>query len=129
MIIKKFFNSIDHAVIYKTVQRLIKDQETLGLFRNIIDASGDQGVGLPIGNLTSQWLANLLLDRLDHFVKEALRIPGYVRYEVGSTLQKAQKLARHSDPRLTTNIYTKHDLSELANEVNKLGAKIKKRQA
>ena len=36
--------------------------------------------GLPIGNLTSQFFANVLLDRLDHFIKEDLRAPGYVRY-------------------------------------------------
>jgi hypothetical protein len=36
--------------------------------------------GLPIGNLTSQFFANVLLDVVDHFVKEELRVPGYVRY-------------------------------------------------
>ena len=36
--------------------------------------------GLPIGNLTSQLFANLYLDRLDHYVKEVLRVPGYLRY-------------------------------------------------
>lgn len=35
---------------------------------------------LPIGNLTSQFFANVYLDRLDHFVKEVLRTLGYVRY-------------------------------------------------
>lgn len=36
--------------------------------------------GLPIGNLTSQFFANVLLDPIDHFLKEDLRVPGYVRY-------------------------------------------------
>lgn len=36
--------------------------------------------GLPIGNLTSQWFANLYLDNLDHFIKEQLRINAYLRY-------------------------------------------------
>ena len=36
--------------------------------------------GLPIGNLTSQFFANVLLDPIDHFIKEDLRVPGYVRY-------------------------------------------------
>jgi RNA-directed DNA polymerase len=80
MDIRKFFNSIDHQVIYETVKRVIKDGKTLGLLKTIIQSNGKHQVGLPIGNLTSQWLANLLLDRLDHFVKEKLRIPGYVRY-------------------------------------------------
>jgi len=38
------------------------------------------GKGLPIGNLTSQWFANLYLDGLDHYVKEEMRMPGYIRY-------------------------------------------------
>ena len=36
--------------------------------------------GLPIGNLTSQFFANVYLDGLDHFCKEVLRAPGYLRY-------------------------------------------------
>lgn len=36
--------------------------------------------GLPIGNLTSQFFANVYLDGFDHFIKEVLRAPGYVRY-------------------------------------------------
>ena len=36
--------------------------------------------GLPIGNLTSQFLSNLYLDDLDHFVKDHLRWPAYLRY-------------------------------------------------
>ncbi len=36
--------------------------------------------GLPIGNLTSQFWANVYLDRLDQFVKHTLRCPYYVRY-------------------------------------------------
>jgi hypothetical protein len=35
--------------------------------------------GLPIGNLTSQFFANVYLDPLDHFVTEVLRAP-YLRY-------------------------------------------------
>jgi len=38
--------------------------------KEIIDSGSDTGKGLPIGNLTSQWWANLYLDQLDHFVKE-----------------------------------------------------------
>ena len=35
--------------------------------------------GLPIGNLTSQWFANIFLDPLDHFCAERLSAP-YLRY-------------------------------------------------
>lgn len=66
-----------------TLGRIVKDPRVLALAETIVRAGGDPetpGVGLPIGNLTSQWLANLVLDRLDHYVKEILRVPGYVRY-------------------------------------------------
>jgi len=36
--------------------------------------------GLPIGNLTSQFWANVYLNGLDHFIKRRLKCPGYVRY-------------------------------------------------
>lgn len=39
-----------------------------------------QGKGIPIGNLTSQLFANIYLDRLDHYLKEDLRIKHYLRY-------------------------------------------------
>lgn len=37
-------------------------------------------VGLPIGNYTSQWLANFYLQEFDHFIKQDLKIKYYVRY-------------------------------------------------
>lgn len=39
-----------------------------------------QGKGLPIGNLTSQFFANVYLDRLDHFVEDSLGARRYIRY-------------------------------------------------
>jgi len=78
--VRKCFDSLDHEVVLETVARVVKDRRVLELCRHIVEKGGREGVGLPIGNLTSQWFCNLVLDRLDHFVKEGLRIPGYVRY-------------------------------------------------
>jgi len=39
-----------------------------------------QGVGLPIGSLTSQFFANVYLNELDQFVKHQLKVRGYLRY-------------------------------------------------
>ena len=36
--------------------------------------------GMPLGNLTSQFLANVYLNKLDHFVKHFLRVKYYIRY-------------------------------------------------
>lgn len=81
--IRKFFESSDHQILKTALRRLVKDQRLLGLADRIIDhgAPGSTpGKGLPIGNLTSQHFANFYLAPLDHFVKEKLRSPGYVRY-------------------------------------------------
>lgn len=54
---KKYFDSIQHGVVKSQLQRLFKDQELLNIFNSIIDTyevAPSQGV--PIGNLTSQYL-------------------------------------------------------------------------
>lgn len=94
----RYFPAIDHAILKADLRRRLACPRTLWLTDTIIDASNPQEPvdllfpgddlltplarrrGLPIGNLTSQFFANLYLDRLDHFVKEVLRVPGYVRY-------------------------------------------------
>ncbi|MEW6744862.1 MAG: reverse transcriptase/maturase family protein [Planctomycetota bacterium] len=74
------FESLRHDVVLDTLGRVVKDRNVLRLCERIVRPGGRDGVGLPIGNLTSQWFANLVLDRLDHTIKEVMRIPGYVRY-------------------------------------------------
>ena len=81
--IRKFFESIDHDILKKLLRKTFKDQNLLSLLDIIIDHRVDgnpPGKGLPIGNLTSQHFANFYLNHLDHFIKDRLRIPGYVRY-------------------------------------------------
>lgn len=78
--VARCFDSIPHDVALACLARVVREPRALELAGRIVRASGREGRGLPIGNLTSQWLANLVLDRLDHFVKEQLRVPGYVRY-------------------------------------------------
>jgi RNA-directed DNA polymerase len=81
MDVEAFFASIPHALLLDTIARMIKDRPLLRLIERVIESSGDgNGRGLPIGNLTSQWFANLTLGRLDRLVVEQLRIPGYARY-------------------------------------------------
>ena len=81
--VRKYFASMDHDVLKGLLRRLFKDRDFLALLGRIIDHNAppnDPGKGVPIGNLTSQHFANLYLDPLDHFVKEVLRVRGYVRY-------------------------------------------------
>lgn len=96
--IRKYFPSIDHIVLKQLLRRKIKCVDTLWLIDTIIDNSNEQEPvieyfpgddlltpvtrrrGLPIGNLTSQFFANIYLNGFDHFVKEQLRASKYVRY-------------------------------------------------
>jgi len=92
--VRKFFETIPHASLKVRVRRLVKDPAVLRLVDLIVDhgAPGSEpGRGLPIGNLTSQHLANLYLAPLDHLVKERLRVRGYVRYMDDCLLLGASK--------------------------------------
>jgi Reverse transcriptase (RNA-dependent DNA polymerase) len=98
--LRQFFPSIDNAILRATLARKISDPEVLWLIDQIL-ASGE-GVlsdaydmvyfpgddlftvlrprGLPIGNLTSQFWANVYLNAFDHFVKRELRCQAYLRF-------------------------------------------------
>jgi len=79
--IRKYFDSIDHQTLKLELRRMFKDGNLLQLLDDIIDSYESQpGQGLPIGNLTSQYFANGYLSPIDHYIKEHLHIPIYVRY-------------------------------------------------
>ena len=77
--VKKYFENIDHNILKRKLSKIIKDKECLDLLFDIIDSFSIEK-GLPIGNLTSQFFANLYLSELDHFVLENLKPSGYCRY-------------------------------------------------
>ncbi len=98
--IRQYFPSIDHEVLLGIVARRLADKRLMSLIGLILGSGQDvlkqeydlvcypgddlfaalRPRGLPIGNLTSQFMANIYLDPLDHFVKEALREKAYIRY-------------------------------------------------
>lgn len=78
--IKKFFDNINYLILENLVQRKIKDKRLLNLISVIIRNDIDKNKGLPIGNLTSQFFANVYLNNFDHFLKENLKIKKYIRY-------------------------------------------------
>ena len=75
--IRKFFASIDHAVLKDILASHIKDKDALGLLSGVIDSFAK---GLPLGNLTSQLLVNVYMNEFDHFVKRELKCRYYIRY-------------------------------------------------
>ncbi len=76
--VRKYFPSIEHGILKNLLRRYIEDVDVLKVLDNIIDSAGTQG--LPIGNLTSQFFANVYLHELDHFVKHVLHGRYYMRY-------------------------------------------------
>jgi hypothetical protein len=81
--IRKYFDSVDHAVLKAHLRRLFKDTALLALLDGIIDSFCVRpGKGLPIGNLTSQHLANLYLSPLDRLINDGAKGHGlkYLRY-------------------------------------------------
>lgn len=80
--IRKFFASIDHNVLLEILDKYIPDQNILWLLREIIHSfhSTRPGVGLPLGNLTSQLLVNIYMNEFDQFVKHTLKVKYYIRY-------------------------------------------------
>jgi RNA-directed DNA polymerase len=78
--VAKFFPSLRHDEVLAALQPLVVEPEVFGLCERIVRAGGAGGCGLPIGNLTSQWFANLVLGQLDRWLVEAIGVPGYVRY-------------------------------------------------
>jgi len=97
--IRKYFPSIDHSILKGLIGRVIKCPKTLELVGRVIDGANEQEEvvayfpgdslftpfqrkrGLPIGNQTSQFFANVYLNSLDHFAMRELRPALYLRYE------------------------------------------------
>lgn len=104
--IKKFFASIDHEILLGILGEYISDKGVMELLENIVESfetnrphpnlllTGEgtvrpsprgegrvrSGVGLPLGNLTSQLFANVYMNRFDQLVKHILKAKYYVRY-------------------------------------------------
>jgi RNA-directed DNA polymerase len=103
--IRSFFMSIDHDILLGLLGRHIDQKKLMSLAETIVrhdptqncylkDTSGaacripaykslfqlPPGVGLPIGNLTSQFFANVYLNELDQFIKHSLKCRYYIRY-------------------------------------------------
>lgn len=83
--ISRYFESVRHDVLLGQIGRYVRDRGILDLVAKILasnDARPDAvpGRGIPIGNLTSQFFANVYLNRFDHWMKEEMGHRYYIRY-------------------------------------------------
>lgn len=86
--IRHFYQNIDHDIIKKALRHKIKCKKTLELLDEIIDTKEE---GLPLGNYTSQVLANFLLTPLDLYIKQDLHVPYYLRFADDMVLLSGNK--------------------------------------
>jgi retron-type reverse transcriptase len=79
--VKKFFANVDHGILVEILRLYISDQRIMNLLKEVIRSfSSMPGVGLPLGNLTSQLLVNIYMNEFDQFMKHAIRAKHYLRY-------------------------------------------------
>lgn len=81
--IKKFFATISHKVLKDILKRHIEDENITWLLEQVIhsfNTINKPGIGLPLGNVTSQLLINVYMDEFDQFVKRKLKVKYFVRY-------------------------------------------------
>ena len=80
--IRQFFASIDQQTLLVICARKITDSDTMWLIGVTVGSfnTTKPGIGLPLGNLTSQLLVNIYLNEFDQFVKHQLRVRYYIRY-------------------------------------------------
>jgi len=80
--IKKFFASINQEILIDILKQYISDKDTIWLLEEIIRSfsSTASGIGLPLGNLTSQLFVNVYMNEFDQFVKHKLKAKHYIRY-------------------------------------------------
>ena len=96
--IKKFFANIDHQILKSILSKSLFDTDILWLLSQVIDSFSASsarrvlagigfypiglayGVGLPLGNLTSQLLVNIYMNEFDKYIKRELKVKYYIRY-------------------------------------------------
>ena len=88
--IKHYFEEVDHKILIRILRRKINDKQTINLIIKILKNNAQSDSvwvgrteackGMPLGNLTSQFFANIYLNELDYFVKHKIKAKYYIRY-------------------------------------------------
>ena len=84
--IKHYFQTVDCEILLSIIKKKITCQDTINLIEIILKRTSESRereiniMGMPLGNLTSQFLANVYLNELDQFIKHQLKCKYYIRY-------------------------------------------------
>lgn len=144
--VQKFFDNVSQEVLFELVKRRVEDARALTLIQEVLGSYSThrEGVGMPIGNLTSQIFSNIYLNEFDRFVKHELRPQAYLRYGddfvlfetdrealenmkavAGTFLSERLKLTLH--PKNNLIIKARHGLKFLGTELWPSGRRLSKR--
>ncbi|MEK6914047.1 MAG: reverse transcriptase domain-containing protein [Nanoarchaeota archaeon] len=140
--IKHYFEEINHKILINAIRRKIKDNRVIWLIKRILEFGERRGKityyldrkGIPLGNLTSQFFANIYLHEIDFFIKHKLKCRYYIRYvddfiiinksklqlelykkEINNFLKEKLELELHPD---------KSKISSLSNGIDFVGFRI-----
>ena len=84
MDVSKFFDNIDRRILFEIIKKKVTDKEFLDFTLRLLDSSSmydkKQGIGIPIGNYSSQMFGNIYLNEVDKYAKEVLHCKYYYRY-------------------------------------------------
>nr|AQS33640.1 hypothetical protein [uncultured archaeon]AQS34295.1 hypothetical protein [uncultured archaeon]AQS34736.1 hypothetical protein [uncultured archaeon] len=125
--IKHYFDEVSHEILLEIIKEKIQDKEIIWLIRRILSNNSREGErhrGMPLGNYTSQFFANLYLHKFDHLVKHSLKAKYYIRYvddfivlhksekqleiwkeQIDTFLKKSLKLELHPQKSKIINLY------------------------
>lgn len=79
--IKRFFDNINHDILFRILNKYIPDKDVIWLLDGIVSSFHKiPNKGLPLGNLTSQLFVNIYMNEFDQFVKHKLKVRYYIRY-------------------------------------------------
>ena len=80
--ISRYFDTVNHKLLLQAIKKRIKDKNILWLIKIILGNYSvcNSAKGMPLGNLTSQFFANVFRNEVDKFVKHKLRAKFYIRY-------------------------------------------------
>lgn len=129
--VTKYFQSINHEILYNKLSKTSLDEEDLSIVKIILNSkNAETGVGLPIGNQTSQWFGLFYLNTIDRLIKEKLQIKYYVRYMDDMILVHHDKeylkyckeqIERTLNEELKLTLNAKTQIAQLKNGIDFLG--------
>ncbi|MDD3175720.1 MAG: reverse transcriptase domain-containing protein [Candidatus Nanoarchaeia archaeon] len=134
--IKSYFDNVNHEILINILKKYFDDENIINLIKLILKnhKTIEKGKGMPLGNLTSQFFANVYLNELDQFIKHKLKIKYYIRYvddfvilgkNKNKLIEYKQKIDLFLKQELVLKLHPdKSKILDLNNGINFLGFRI-----